>query len=372
MQIGIGMPTAQTSDEIKATVGHGLARLPSVTLRGYNAELRDGDQFLGDRATNRAFRAILDEWRTRLKKVGKDPLGDTPTSELSKKTLDKILVEGEPEAAGVILSALEEFASELVTIVDRFLKQKAWKDTERIVVGGGLRASRIGELAIGRASVALKANGRNVDLKPIHHHPDEAGLIGAVHLVPAWMFEGHDAILAVDIGGSNIRAGLVKVIVKKKGSVLADGEVAEFELWCYADDEAKPTRDGAVERIAEMLQRLSRRAEKDELKLAPFIGLACPGVIEADGHIERGGQNLPGNWESSRFNLPEQLRELLPKIGKHPTTVIMHNDAVVQGLSELPLIQDVAQWGVLTIGTGLGNAAFANNIEESRSSAANG
>jgi len=70
--------------------------------------------------------------------------------------------------------------------------------------------------------------------------------------------------------------------------------------------------------------------------------------------------------------LPEQLRELLPKIGKHPTTVIMHNDAVVQGLSELPLIQDVAQWGVLTIGTGLGNAAFANNVEESRSSAASG
>ena len=131
MQIGIGMPTAQTSDEIKATVGHGLARLPSVTLRAYNAELRDGDQFLGDRATNRAFRAILDEWRTRLKKVGKDPLGDTPTSELSKKTLDKILVEGEPEAAGVILSALEEFASELVTIVDRFLKQKSWKDLAR-------------------------------------------------------------------------------------------------------------------------------------------------------------------------------------------------------------------------------------------------
>ena len=38
----------------------------------------------------------------------------------------------------------------------------------------------------------------------------------------------------------------------------------------------------------------------------------------------------------------------------------MHNDAVVQGLSEVPAMQDVARWGVLTIGTGLGNARFTN------------
>ena len=37
-----------------------------------------------------------------------------------------------------------------------------------------------------------------------------------------------------------------------------------------------------------------------------------------------------------------------------------HNDAVVQGLSEIPYMQDVAHWGVLTIGTGLGNARFTN------------
>ena len=38
----------------------------------------------------------------------------------------------------------------------------------------------------------------------------------------------------------------------------------------------------------------------------------------------------------------------------------MHNDAVVQGLSEVPFMQDVERWGVLTIGTGLGNARFTN------------
>ena len=40
--------------------------------------------------------------------------------------------------------------------------------------------------------------------------------------------------------------------------------------------------------------------------------------------------------------------------------VVMHNDAVVQGLSEVPHRADVPRWGVLTIGTGLGNARFTN------------
>ncbi len=40
--------------------------------------------------------------------------------------------------------------------------------------------------------------------------------------------------------------------------------------------------------------------------------------------------------------------------------IVMHNDAVVQGLSEVPFMQDVEKWGVFTIGTGLGNALFSN------------
>jgi len=41
----------------------------------------------------------------------------------------------------------------------------------------------------------------------------------------------------------------------------------------------------------------------------------------------------------------------------------MHNDAVVQGLSEIPVMQEVRRWGILTIGTGLGNARFTNHWE---------
>jgi hypothetical protein len=37
---------------------------------------------------------------------------------------------------------------------------------------------------------------------------------------------------------------------------------------------------------------------------------------------------------------------------------------VAQGLSEVPFMQDVERWGVLTIGTGLGNARFTNRKKD--------
>ena len=44
----------------------------------------------------------------------------------------------------------------------------------------------------------------------------------------------------------------------------------------------------------------------------------------------------------------------------------MHNDAVVQGLSELPRMRDVERWGAFTVGTGLGNALFRNRRDADR------
>src|SRR5947199_6225896 len=133
------------------------------------------------------------------------------------------------------------------------------------------------------------------------------------------------------------------------------------ELWRDADDE--PDRGGAVKKLASMLKGMIEEADKAELKLAPFIGVACPGVIDDDGSIEKGAQNLPGNWESSKFNLPAELVAAIPAIGDHDTVVLMHNDGVVQGLSEVPFMQDFKRWGVLTIGTGLGNARFTNRAK---------
>lgn len=59
------------------------------------------------------------------------------------------------------------------------------------------------------------ADGSKIDIGPIRFHPDEAGLVGCLHLVPSWMFESHDGILAIDIGGSNIRCGVVETRQRK-------------------------------------------------------------------------------------------------------------------------------------------------------------
>jgi predicted NBD/HSP70 family sugar kinase len=344
-----------------ALATHGATRLPSVEIDSYNVTARDDEGFVGDRASKDAFREIIENLRKPLRKGGEDPFGDEPSDEISKKKLDGLLVEGNPEAAGVVLGAIEEFAQELALVIRRFLKLKSWRDTERIVVGGGIRDSRLGELAIGRASVILRADGNRLSLVPIRSHPDEAGLIGAAHLAPRWMFEGHDAILGVDIGGTNIRAGVV-LLNRKKAPDLSKAAVWKFELWRHGDEKVK--REDAVEGLVDMLEDLIARAGKEDLHLAPFIGVGCPGQINEDGSIEQGAQNMPGNWESGSFNLPAALHEAIPKIADHDTAIIMHNDAVVQGLSEVPFMQDVDHWGVLTIGTGLGNARFTNRKDE--------
>jgi predicted NBD/HSP70 family sugar kinase len=316
---------------------------------------------LGDRASKGAFRKILDTLRKPLKKSGDDPLGEKSAEEIAKNELDEALVGDDIAAAALVHGAVEEFAQELAYVTRRFLKTKAWTDTERIVVGGGFRQSRVGELAIARTGIILKSEDFKVDLVPIRFHPDDAGLIGTLHLAPSWIFEGYDSILAVDIGGTNIRCGVVETRWKKAPD-LSKASVWKSELWRHADDE--PTREGAVKRLVKMLKDLITAAEAEGHKLAPFIGIACPGVINEDGSIEKGAQNLPGNWESSKFNLPASLVEAIPQIGDHDTAVLMHNDGVAQGLSEVPFMQDVERWGVLTIGTGLGNARFSNRRKE--------
>src|SRR5437588_4043649 len=340
---------------------HGATRLPSVDVDSFNIELKDEDGFLGDRASKGAFRKILDAQRKPLKKNGEDPLGSKSAEAIGKSALDEALVGDDVGAAALVHGAIEEFAQELAYVTQRFLKTKAWADTERIVIGGGFRESRVGELAIARSDIILKAEGFKIDMMPIRFHPDDAGLIGSLHLAPSWIFEAQDSILAVDIGGTNIRCGVVETRWKKAPDLSKAG-VWKSELWRHADDE--PTREGAVKRLVKMLKDLIAATEAEGLKLAPFIGIACPGVIDEDGSIEKGAQNLPGNWESSKFNLPASLVEAIPQIGDHDTAVLMHNDGVAQGLSEVPFMQDRERWGVLTIGTGLGNARFTNRRKD--------
>jgi hypothetical protein len=344
------------ANETRERVGlaHGAMCLPGVKVLSYNVELKDDGSFVGDRANKGAFRRFIENWRKPMREIGEDPFGEVPSRKLVRKRLDAMLASGEQESARIIQGAIESFASELAAVTCRFLKLRHWKEAERIVMGGGLSGSRVGQLAIGRASALLKAEKINTEISIIHNDPNEAGLIGAVRLVPTWIFAGHDAALGVDIGGTNIRAGVVRF----KSPDIAEAKVWNSELW--RQSEQKPSRDEAVGGLIRMLKQLIDCAAKADLNLAPFINIGCPGRINSDATIEAGGQNLPDNWESRRFNLPQSLREAIPAIYGRETIIVMHNDAVVQGLGEWPFMRDVSRWGIFTIGTGLGNALFSS------------
>ncbi len=347
--------TEQTTD-LMPLLRSGALQLPDVRVESYNLELRDQSGLIGDRASKSAFAELLDRWRKPLGRRG-DPFGRGPSAEISRKKLDALLGEGPPAAAAALVAAIHNFAEDLAWVIRQFRRQKCWREAERIVVGGGLSEARIGEIAIACACLIINAQERDLELVPIGCDPDEAALIGASHLVPSWLFKGYDAILAVDIGGTNIRAGLVEVRTKNGASHKA--RVKRLDRWRHGDQK-NLDREDALEGLIEIIRNLTRYARKSGVRLAPFIGVGCPGAINEDGTIARGAQNLPGNWERKDFNLPARLREAFPRIGGHETMVMMHNDAVVQGLSQVPFTGDVARWGVLTIGTGFGNACFTN------------
>ena len=104
---------ARQDDEIGAPVSHGAGDLPKVEVASYNLELRDKAGFIGDRANKTAFRDALEGWRKQVRAGGSDPLGDTPTDDLSKKDIDGLLKDSESEAATLVRAAIDDFAAAL-------------------------------------------------------------------------------------------------------------------------------------------------------------------------------------------------------------------------------------------------------------------
>ena len=82
-----------------------------------------------------------------------------------------MLTEGEPEAAGMVQSAVEEFAQQLAQVIRRFLRLKAWRDTECLVIGGGFSGKPRRRAGGRRAGLLLKADDIPVDLELIRTIP---------------------------------------------------------------------------------------------------------------------------------------------------------------------------------------------------------
>ena len=334
---------------------HGAMRLPGLDIDHYNLLVPDPEGqecFLGDRASQGAFRDLLQAARHR-HRTGKDPFGEVPAADLKKKAIDQVLRGSDPDAAHLVHLAVEDHARRLAHVIQVFLAQPEWEGVERIVLGGGFPEHDAGGLAVRRAMRLLELATVEARLQLLGHHADEGGLLGWTALLPQSEHR-HRAFLAVDVGGTNIRCGIVEHRLEQA----PDGHkarVLERLKWRHADH--GPDRAEAVARLAAMLNGLAAQARTLDLSLAPFVGIACPGRIEADGGISQGAQNLPGNWERP-FHLAEALAAHLDPIAGTPPRVVLHNDAVVQGLSERRKMRKARRWAVLTIGTGLGNASY--------------
>ncbi|WP_046114982.1 ROK family protein [Aquincola tertiaricarbonis] len=332
---------------------HGSCTLADVRIDGYSLEIEDEDGLVGDQASQTAFRELLAQWRERMERAGHDPLGPTPSEEMSKETLDRLALSGDTEAARTVALAINEFSERLAYVIGRLMKHPSWQGVQRIVVGGGFKESAIGRIAIRQTAGRLQAAGQAVQLRAIHYGADDGGLIGGIHLLDRSPAGPRASMLAIDIGGTNVRCGIVEFGGDGGRSAL----VVRREKWRHADEEGDAD---LVQGIVAMLRRLIAHAEGEQRPLLPVLAVGCPGVVLEDGSIDRGAQNLPDDWRQASFHLPRRLQENIPRVGEADTVVVMHNDAVVQGLSELPFTQDVARWAVLTIGTGLGNASYTN------------
>lgn len=342
----------QTRTRAAARPRHAAPRAGVVDIDSWNLALPDPERegFLGDRASHTAFRDTLRRMR-REARTGDDPFARA--GEPDGEQVDQVLIGGDADAAHVVHLAVEDWARQLAFVVRCFLARPEWEGVERIVMGGGLPQSVHGGLAVRRAQKLLRQARAGVELVILSHDPDEAGMLGWVPLAPASTHR-FDGFLGVDIGGNHFRSGIVLPRLDRA----KDGAKAcmyESLNWRHSDDD--PDREQAIDRIAGMLNALAALARGTGLKLAPFVGVACPGDMDARGRLCTGTQNLPGDWEIP-FDFPRELASRLDRIGGRRPQVLMHNDAVVQGLSEHVRMRGARRWGVLTVGTGLGNASY--------------
>jgi hypothetical protein len=116
--------TIQIPSTSLGLAGHGAGQLTAVHIDTYNAELRDGDGFIGDRASGRAFRAILKDGRERVQQADGDPIGGIASTDISKKKLVRLIVDGDRLAAGVLLGTIEDFAQEFAAVTRRIMRLK--------------------------------------------------------------------------------------------------------------------------------------------------------------------------------------------------------------------------------------------------------
>ena len=156
-----GLRRTMAKDPEQSTLPtHGAAVLPSVEVDSYNLEVEDEDGFVGDKASKGAFwrdarqvaPAVARAWR------GSASATSRPTRS-AKKKLDALLAQGHSgggrrgaERRRGVRAAARQGHPPVPE------DQRPGGTPTCIVIGGGFRASRVGELAIGaQRELILKA-----------------------------------------------------------------------------------------------------------------------------------------------------------------------------------------------------------------------
>ncbi|MES2889106.1 MAG: ROK family protein, partial [Pseudomonadota bacterium] len=204
-----------TPERTASSPRHGACQTERASIDAYSLEVEDAQGLVGDQASQTAFRQVLNDWQVALERVGSTPFGEDTADALSNDELDRMAHEGGGEAAQAIALAIHEFSARLAYAVGRFMRHDQWTDVERIVVGGGFKESAIGRLAIRRTQQRLAEDGLQVELRRLHHEADDGGLVGWAQLHPQG--PPKQAFLAVDIGGTNVRCGIVAPVAADPG-----------------------------------------------------------------------------------------------------------------------------------------------------------
>ncbi|MHB8172860.1 MAG: ROK family protein [Nitrospirota bacterium] len=147
------------------------------------------------------------------------------------------------------------------------------------------------------------------------------------------------AAIGIDLGGTNLRFGLVredeKIVSRRRtGTMAAEG----VEI--------------VLERLTSGIHTLARKAESDGLEIAG-IGIGVPGIISAREGVVRISPNLPG-WKD--IPLRSHLKESFP----YP--VYVENDANAYALGEywFGAGKGAKSMVCITLGTGVGGGIILN------------
>ena len=176
-------------DREKATLPtHGASVLPSVQVDSYNLEVEDEDGFIGDKASRGAFWDLLEKWRSAVTRPGRRP---------ARRQADRRNQQEEARCAACEgVSGSGRGGAER----GRGVRAAAGQGHSPVSQGEGVAGDvvhRGGRRLPGKPSRGArhgperesfsKPKASPIDIELIRHDPDEAGFIGAAHLLPAWM-----------------------------------------------------------------------------------------------------------------------------------------------------------------------------------------